>query len=292
MCSTIVKIPEFFLVGAAKSGTSSLYMYLTQHPRVFVPPVKEPHFFSDFHHPALAYIDSLDKYLALFEACPPGALAGDASTSYLYSHGAPGKIKALQPEARILAILRNPIDRAYSFYWHNRRDFHEPLSFEAALDAEPERISQRAGFASHYLRSGLYHDQVRNYLDAFGRDRVRIWLTEDLQADATAVCREAFEFLGVEPLAVDTSTIYNRSGPVRSQALGRLLFLKFPGRRKLGKAFPALAKQVRWRLIQRNMGAPPAMQPETRRRLIGAFREDVLKLQDLLGRDLGHWLEP
>ena len=186
MYEQTTKIPEFFLVGAAKSGTSSLYMYLTQHPRVFVPPIKEPHFFSDFHHPALAHIDTLDKYLALFDDCPENALAGDASTSYLYSRGAPRRIQALQPRARIMAILRNPIDRAYSFYWHNRRDFHEPLSFEDALEAEPGRIEERAGFASHYVRSGMYHDQVRNYIDTFGRDRVRVWLTEDLK-DGAAV---------------------------------------------------------------------------------------------------------
>lgn len=291
MYEQTTKIPEFFLVGAAKSGTSSLYMYLTQHPRVFVPPIKEPHFFSDFHHPALAHIDTLDKYLALFDDCPENALAGDASTSYLYSRGAPRRIQALQPRARIMAILRNPIDRAYSFYWHNRRDFHEPLSFEDALEAEPGRIEERAGFASHYVRSGMYHDQVRNYIDTFGRDRVRVWLTEDLKDGAADVCREAFEFLGVEPLAVDTGTVYNRSGPVRSRTLARLLFWKFPGRRRLGKAFPAVAKQMRWRLIQRNMGTPPPMRPETRERLVGVFREDVLKLQDVLGRDLSHWLE-
>ena len=137
----------------------------------------------------------------------------------------------------------------------------------------------------------MYHDQVRNYIDTFGRDRVRVWLTEDLKDGAADVCREAFEFLGVEPLAVDTGTVYNRSGPVRSRTLARLLFWKFPGRRRLGKAFPAVAKQMRWRLIQRNMGTPPPMRPETRERLVGVFREDVLKLQDVLGRDLSHWLE-
>ncbi len=127
--------PDFFVVGAAKSGTSSLHRHLEQHPAVFMPAVKEPHFFSD-ERPPVQEVKSLREYLALFADSPLGARAGEASTSNLYSPESASRIKAFQPDAGIIMVLRNPVDRAYSQYWNQVHEGVEPLSFEEALEAE------------------------------------------------------------------------------------------------------------------------------------------------------------
>jgi hypothetical protein len=285
----VVRKPDFFLIGAAKAGTSSLFQYLTQHPRVFIPPIKEIHFFAD--QPPPGKERTLEQYLELFRDCPEDVRAGDASTTSLHSLEAYRRIHEFRPDARIFAVLRNPIDRAYSWFWHNRRDFKEDLeTFEEALAAEPDRA--RAGLLRFkYVEHGMYHRQLRPFFDAFGRDRVHVHLSEDLRRDPGAVCASIFSSLDIDNYPVDASGVYNRSGPPRSRTLSRLLFLPFPGRTRVLKRLPRLVRFARGKVVQFNVQSPPRMRPETRRRLAEVFREDVERLEELLERDLGHWLE-
>ncbi len=282
--------PDFFLVGAAKAGTTSLFYYLTQHPAIFIPDIKEPHFFSEFPQPRAPVFNSIEEYLRLFRDCDDDCLAGDASTSYLYSHEAARRIFDLQPQARIIMVLRNPIDRAYSFYWHNRREFAEPLSFEDALRAEQERIADNAPFRFHYVKSGRYFEQVRSYLDTFGRARVKVCLFEDLEADSESLCREIFTFLGIPDHSVNTAKRFNPSGPTRSRLLDRVLAPQFPARTLLRTLFPAFSRRAKYRLLNLNVKNPPPMAPRTRAHLSDVFREDIERLEELVGRDLSHWL--
>lgn len=280
--------PDFFIVGAAKAGTTSLFQYLTQHPSIFIPTIKEPHYFSEYYDSGAPVFHSIDDYLRLFDDCPDGALAGDASTSYLYSVDAARGIRKLQPEARIVAVLRNPVDRAYSLYWFNRRDLVEDLGFEEALEAEPERIRDNRHFRFHYVTSGKYSAQIQKYFDAFGRDAVRVYLFEDLKADAPALCRDIFRFLGVRAdLPLETGGRFNPSGEPRSRLLSRLLTRQFP---RLRRMLPKTAKMVKHRLTQVNVRTPPPMHPATRAMLVESFRPDVESLQALLGRDLSGWV--
>lgn len=286
------RYPDFFLVGAAKSGTTSLFRYLAQHPSIFVPWKKEPHYFAD---PALhrgGGYRSLDAYLGLYRDCPPDVLAGDGSTSYLPSLGAASRIREVRPDAKILALLRNPVDRAYSHYWHQRVEFTEDLDFEEAIEDEARRIEQGLPYGFLYLRTGMYHEQLKRFFDAFG-DRVRVHLHEDLQTDPEAVCRDVFTFLEVDPdHPLDTSRIYHRSGPVRSRLLGRLLARPLPGRRKLIRRWPGWMRSFRTRISQKNVTAPPPMDPETRARLTEVFRPEIERLEELLNRDLSGWRQP
>lgn len=281
--------PDFFMVGAAKSGTTSLFHYLVQHPSVYIPPFKEPHYFSEFRDKGAPVCNSLEDYLALFSDCPHGAVAGDASTSYLYSRVAASRVHDLNPDARIIVVLRNPVDRAFSFYWHNRRDSVENLSFEDALRAEPRRIEGHEHFRFHYVESGMYSWQVERYFDLFGKDRVRIFLFEDLR-DANRVCREIFTLLRVDPeVPIDTKRVHNPSGPSRNALLARLLIRRYP---RIRRHFPRTARTLKYHLMRLNVKRRTEMDPATRRMLIRRFTDDILRLQGLLDRDLSDWISP
>lgn len=287
--SSPVRRPDFFIVGAAKAGTTSLFKYLSQHPSIFIPPMKEYHFFADYPPPSSKRVATLRDYLRLFADQPPEVAAGEASTSYLPSVFAAPRMFQLFPKAKILAILRDPMERAYSNYWHNRKHARETLSFEQALEAEDRRIEEGWPFDFHYVRTGLYHDQVARFLEAFGRERVRILLMEDLRSDPSALCRSLFAFLDVDPeVQVDADRVHNRSGPPRNETLSRFLNYRFPGRSEVATLLPP-ARKLKNRLLQKNILPQPRMRDETRRWLIDRFSEDVRRLEQLLERDLRLW---
>jgi hypothetical protein len=294
--------PNFFIVGAAKAGTSSLYNYIAQHPDVFMPELKEPHFFSEWRSPALE-IDSMDEYLRLFEEAPENARVGEASTSYLASAAAAQRIRRFNPNARIIIVLRNPIDRAYSQYWNHVRDNMESLSFEEALQAEPERIREGKWHGFYYVEGGRYAKQVARYMDAFGRDSVRVYLFEDLSQDALGVCRDVLSFLRVDPsYPINPNRTYNRGGPQKSVLLSKLTYGGIALTREVQKAlgtgesvrrsplFARLRGVKEW-LQERNTKRAPEMKAETKRMLRRAYREDILRLERLIERNLCHWLE-
>lgn len=284
--------PDFFMVGAPKSGTSSLYNYLLQHPGVFMSYPKEPHFFYNRSAPGSPVLQekSLKGYLDLFTGVSEGVCAGEASTSYLWSASTASEIKLLQPEAKIIILLRDPVDRAYSHYWHQARDGIEPLGFEEALQAEPERIRQGRWHGLYYVDNSLYADQVRRYLDTFGHEAVRVYLFEDLIRDTQGRCRDVFEFLGLDPDApVEIGRAYNTGGAPKSKLFARLVrmqAIKGPLKSVLPTAFRGNLGD--WLRTSNNKPAPE-MDSKTRARLRAVFDEDVLRLEALIGRDLSHW---
>jgi hypothetical protein len=289
--------PDFFIVGAAKSGTTSLYNYITQHPNIFMPVEKEPFFFGDWRPSASR--EDLERYLRLFEDVPTDTLVGEASSTYLYLESAAREIKHFQPYAKIIIVLRNPVDRAYSQYWHHVRQELVSSSFEEELEEEEKRLQEGwRGFypgeepPSYYIKSGHYAEQVARFLKVFGSDSVRIYLFEDLVTDAEGVCRDVFSFLGVNPdQPVDVRRIYNVSGPVRNALLGRLITRRLRIKEVIKRVVPiSWLRLVREWVLQRNVARVPEMRPETRRRLQELFREDVVYIQELTGRDLSHWL--
>lgn len=297
MCVLSSRGPDFFLVGAPKSGTTSLFRYLIQHPSVFVP-VKETQFFADY--PSARRRSDLDEYLALYEGCPEGSRSGDLSTWHLPSVHAAGKIHALNPAARIAMILRNPIDRAYSHYWYKRRAYragveHEPLretlSFEEALEAEDRRIREGWGVGFQYVAAGLYSEQVLRYLRTFPTERVRVYLFEDLVQDPDRLCRDFFAFLEIDPdRPIRTEEVFNRSVRYRSRVIDRLVSGPFPGRSLLKRALRRRSRHVKHMLARLNADCPPAMRPGTRAQLVERFRPDIERLEKIVSRDLGHWL--
>jgi hypothetical protein len=208
-------LPDFLIIGAAKSGTTSLYRYLVQHPHVRRARRKEIRFFDR------EYAQGENWYRAHFplalrkrwETVRRGGFAtGEASPSYLYYPHAPKRARAVVPAAKLIAILRNPVDRAYSQYRHKVRKGIEPLTFEQALEAEPERTrgerermladeTYRGAALFHfgYLDRGLYAEQLEAWLAHYPRERLRVVRAEDLFTDPAAVILATTDFLGLAP---------------------------------------------------------------------------------------------
>ncbi len=290
-------MPNFFIVGAQRAGTTSLYQYLNQHPQVYMSPRKEPHFFegmhSEFRRPGRRSVPVRDlaEYQALFAGASGEKAIGEASASYLFSPRAPGLIKSSVPDAKIIAILRNPADRAYSNFVYCVQVGREPLgSFAEGLQAEEERTRDKWGPLWYYKQKGFYYAQVKRYFDTFGRDQVGVWFYEDLRNDTFGIIGEVFRFLGIdESFVPDATSEYNPSGIPR---VGRL----YTGVRKLTARNPALVERVlparlRGYVKRRIFVKPPPFPPEVRRQLTDSYREDILRLQELIGRDLSAWLE-
>ena len=289
-------LPTFFLAGVPKAGTSSFHFYLNQHPQVFMSKPKEPHHFSweDDGWPRWA-VKQRAAYEALFNDARPDQERGDSSTWTLYSKGAPGRIAEAIPDARFIVLLRDPKKRAYSNWMFNVSCGFESLkTFEDALAAEPERITQGSPWHHHYVRAGLYAPQVRRYLEQFGPDRVLVHLFEDLKDDTVAVVQKTFGFLGVDPtFRPDVGEVRNRTTMPRSRWINTFMTRRGPLKRSLKRVIPfGLAARLGQRVRIRNQGALPAPSSDTSRRLNDLFREDVSELSDLLGRDLSsRWLK-
>jgi hypothetical protein len=208
---------------------------------------------------------------------------------YLYLPESVAGIQRHVPDARIVILLRDPADRAYSSYHYLRRQAREPLeTFEAALDDEPERIKAGWGPMWHYAAASRYAEQVERYLDAFG-DSVELLLYEDLDRDAAGTFTALFTTLGISTEVDIDFEQHNKSGAPRSPLLQRVLTRPGPVRRRLKRILPSGAKRAVERVREQNLDEAPPMSPATRARLVDEFDDDVRRLQALVGRDLGAW---
>lgn len=301
---SLENLPNFLIIGAAKSGTTALYHLIRQHPDVFMSKVKEPGFFANDDQ----YEKGIDWYCHTYFRHAEGSKArGEASTRYLASNRAPHRVwEDLGPEVRLLAVLRNPVERAWSLYWHLVRDGFEELTFSEALAREQDRIRDpdliRTGslhFA--YVTSSLYAEQIQTWLRVFPREQLLVMLHEDLE-DPRAALRRVFAFLRVDPdVDIDTSGRWNESSMPRSMRLQRFLFqgqdriaqsLKplLPARlRALGlRASRAVTERVREK--NQRPFSRPGLPSHLEARLRETFASDIEELAVLLDRDLSHWL--
>lgn len=300
------KKPNLFIVGAAKSGTTSLYHYLSQHPEIYFSPLKEPHYFS---YNAIKFprkgpgdeisdanvVKDWQEYLKLFENAQDEKIIAEASVDYLYYHAITiPLIYEHVPEAKILILLRNPSERAFSAYRHMFKDKRETLSFENAIVAEESRIRDNYGFIWFYKELGFYHDQVKGYMNTFGEGYVKVCLLDDLEKNPHDVIKNIFKFLEVDDyfkpdieIKYNTSklnkfgTLYrffnNYDHPVKNAL--RPIFFSTIGKGNTSKLFHYVRDKFSL-----------DMKPETRKYLTDLYREDILKLQDLIDRDLSEWM--
>jgi hypothetical protein len=298
-------MPNFLIIGAGKSGTTSLYHYLKQHPEIYMSPVKEPKFFAvegktlDFRgpnddaHMNRKSITDIDTYRALFSGVTNEKAIGEASPLYLYSPEAPGRIRHYIPQARLIAILRNPVERAFSSYLHCIRDRGEPLQdFAQALQEEETRIANGWGPIWHYKNAGFYSPQLERYFDTFRREQIKVFLYEDLKGDPAGVLQSIYRFLEVGHTRLpDISLKNNISGVPRSRLVHELLNKPNPIKSAFRPLLPAkLRKRLNLNLTGRNL-VRPQLSPEVRGQLIDLYSEDILKVQELIDRDLSRWLE-
>ena len=291
--------PNFFLLGAAKAGTTALAAYLAQHPQIYMSPVKEPHFFTlendrpNFHDPGDAdrAVTRWTDYLNLFAGCRDEIAIGEASTTYLHSAKAARGIHHRFPKSRLVAVLRQPIERAYSaFVMYRRENREENRHLLNAI--EQEHLGKHyAGEIGVYLARGYYHEPLMTYFDLFGRDNVRVYLYEDFQQQPQAMLDDLHAYIGVDNFQPDMSVIHNAGGLHKRQVLKNLLTRPNPARFLARKLLPeSLRVGMRERIKRFDLQKAPALDVETWTVLMEKYREDIVRLQDLIDRDLGHWL--
>lgn len=292
-------LPNFLIIGAAKAGTSSLYSYLKEHPQIYMSPEKEPRYFTEelytiynngVRQGGRRKALSFDQYCQLFEEASDEIAIGEASTEYLYIPQAPVRIKQCIPNVKLIAILRNPVERAFSAFCYQLRDGYETLSFEQALEAEAKRIEDGFRPGWHYKQVGFYYPQVKRYLEHFHPEQIKIYLYEELENDSTAVAQDVYKFLGVERAYTPSSTRQNISGIPKSRLLQDIFTKDNPLKSTFKPFLPnQLRKSIYQSISKRNLGAKPILPPEIRQELIELYRKDIDRLQDLIQKDLSHW---
>ncbi len=296
--------PNFFIVGAQKSGTSALAGWLQQHPNVFMSLPKEPGYLAFLEQgypfpdgyggraPASDWVINDERtYLELFStASTQETVLGDASTWYFSVNGTAQRIKQFSPEARILVILRNPADRAYSAWCHARRDKLEPCErFSEALDMEQER--GEVEFLLRYYQMGLYSEALSEYLRVFDPSRLLVLFYEDLLGDEQTLWAKLCKFLAIDSLdRPPPQRRLNRSGQPRSELMQRML-KSYPLRKAVQRLIPySGATMIKEKLDRVNLRRFPPLDPVNRKHLQELYRQDIEQLENLTGRDLRAWL--
>jgi hypothetical protein len=273
-------LPNFFIAGAPKCGTTSLYRYLDQHPEIYMSPMKEPtyfaseirlEYFSDqmrrraeqSRDQLRTYLDGpmLEKqfggpvtewsdYLKLFRDSEGRKAIGEASVCYLWSESAAANIRRAIPDARLILVLRNPVEMAFSVYWHTLRSLGTRHTLREAIEMGLQQRGGKIDFWHPFLDLGLYYQQVMRYLETFPEGHVRVYWYEEYQAEPARMLADIFRFLDVDPTF-----------------------------------FPDMSKRYL------ETGTLEVMDPADRAFLVEFYREDVAKLASLLKRDLSRWHE-
>jgi hypothetical protein len=292
---TAVRLPTFLLIGAARSGSTTLYEYLKQHPEIFMSSVKSPKYFAyDEKQPGLREwglpgideefkVRTADEYQRLFEEAKDELQIGEASIGYLESAYAPERIKRELGDVKILVILRNPVRRGYSGYRMQLRGGTTSQDIRDALK-DPSRV--------HWIQVGFYHRLLKRYFDIFPHENIKVVIFEEFVKDKAGAMKEIYRFLGVdESFTPDTSMAYARGGIPRTGVLNTAL-------RKVGKAVRSMMPEalqvrllgkVRAKMNEFNVKQEPPLTQELYDQLKAIYREDIANLEKLLSREIPEW---
>ena len=321
------RLPNFFVIGAPRSGTTSLYEYLDAHPNVFMSTVKEPDFFI---HPSLtlahppggteradldvdaARFDELaqevQNYRSLFAGAAGQARIGEASAVYLGNPIAPWHLRGYVPDAKLIAVLRNPTERAFSHLVHGKRVYAdygrtdaigtEGTSIDEAFEAAVETALRDGPFEETksdpevWVQSGFYHMHLTRFLSYFPAEQLKVFLFEDLTQQPRELMREVFAFLGIDDtFQLPTTEAFNASVVPRNQRLFSMFTTKNAVFRKAKALAPPKMRAFATRTRNRLLGSSkPPLDTGLGSKLDAIYREDILALQDHLGRDLSGWL--
>lgn len=293
--------PHFFIVGAPKCGTTSMAQYLNQHPEIYVLR-GEPHYFGSdiaYNNPRLAP----EAYRALCRNTGGKPVCGDRSTWYLYSRKAAREIHAHNPHALIIAMLRNPVEMLHSLHAHHyQRGMRDDIANLAdALAAEPERrrgerIPPNARFTEslYYSEIPRYSEQLQRYFDAFGRERVHVILFDELKSSPQETYARTLAFLGVDPAFEPDFGIHNAAAPTSNSWIYRAWKASTLRYRIRSMAPQRIYDAIRANRAKRLKRAArhrprPPLDPALRAELIDRFRDEIDRLEKLIGRDLSAW---
>jgi hypothetical protein len=300
-----VALPDFLLVGAPKAGTTALHVALARHPQLYLSPVKEPKFFltdgTDGEPPRgpggpgdaqtfREYVWRRQDYEALFDAAPPGTLAGESTTLYLRDPAAHERIAVTVPAARLVAVIRDPVDRAHSNWTHLRSAGLEPeADFLRACGLEESRIARGWGPFWRYVDLGRYGAQLAHLFSVFPREQVLVVLYRDLRRDPVGTLDRICAFLGVGTGVLGSVPAENvtaaAAGSRADRLLGRVLPLlgRLPGRAG-DRAVPAVRRR-----LQREQRQRTPLTAAERAALLPSFLDDIALLESVTGLRLDHW---
>ena len=296
-------MPQFLLIGAARAGTTAIYSYLRQCPEIFMPRVKEPNFFA-FEGQTLAcrgpgadYINNsitrLADYRDLFATSPPGAVLGEASPLYLFADQAAARIRHHAPDARLVVVLRNPVEQAFSHFMYATKQRIEPLTdFVAALNAEDQRIADGWQPLFGYSRFPRYSEQLARYLALFPREQILIRLYEEFERDPATLMQDILAHIGVRSgFRPDMAVKHNAGGVPKNRIFQDFLMKSNPVTRAIGLVVPQETRlRIRDRLAGFNLKREETIPPEARAILLARLGDQIRALEPMIDRDLSNWL--
>jgi hypothetical protein len=297
-----VALPDFLLVGAPKAGTTALHVALARHPQLYLSPVKEPKFFLTDGGPPVGpggpgdaqtfreYVWRREDYEALFDPAPPGTLTGESTTLYLRDPAAHERIAATLPAARLVAVIRDPVDRAHSNWTHLRSAGLEPeADFLRACELEESRIARGWGPFWRYVDLGRYGQQLSHLFSVFPREQALIVLYRDLRRDPAGTLDRICAFLGVDTGVLRTIPAENVTAAAAASRTDRLLgrtlplLARLPARAR-DRAVPAVRRH-----LQREQRQRAPLTAAERAALLPSFLDDIALIESITGLHLDHW---
>lgn len=294
--------PDVYIVGAGRSGTTSLHEILRQHSQLRVCDHKSPNFFvSGIEQPewetpaarlmAKHWTADAGEYLAMFSGARPEQVLVEASPVYLQALGVAERIRAVNANAKIVAILRDPADRAFAHFSGRRRDGIEPAAtFGEWMDRMSSRPLPDDVAFGHYIGCGRYHHFLRQYTESFGSDRVLVLFYEDFVADPIGLLRRLLTFIGVDAsIDLDTDVRANRSGDIENRWIKALWTSSVGIRTRLRPLVPAAARRAVGKVVLSDLSRAK-LDPHLRSEVIALLGGDIRALAQTTDRDLSSWL--
>jgi len=283
-------VPDFVIVGPQKCATTWMYEGLAEHPDVYVPDTDSVHYFD------MGYHRGTEWYREHFPENPePYSVIGEETPSYIRSEEVPERLAALNPDAKVIFSLRNPVDRAFSHYWHEKS--------KGKLSFEFEEVFENYDLYENWVRPGMYVDHIERFEDAFDPEQIKLMYFDDLVDDDEAFIREVYDFVGVD--SSFTPTIIDEKVNDARWSSGVELVDKLYYRavnimyRRADESVKRYLRPVHEFVQDGGLSNPfeseseyeKGMDPETRRRLEEVFREKTKELEDRTGRRFGHWFD-
>lgn len=277
-------LPNFLIVGAARSGTTSMYYYLKEHPNIFMSPVKEINYFSiNYSHYSIGYYENFFNK-AIFENA-----IGEASPSYLWTEKTPERIKKHIPDCKIIIILRDPIDRFFSdhrYLWYNYK-----INDQICDILEEIKIYGVEQFliSSPLVKKGLYFHAVKSYLKQFGSSNIKVMLFDDLKHSLYKILNEVYSFLGVDDNFKPKIKVYNSRKEINTYSLKNVCLYNLSKKNYIEEKFEKLKRLVVRSISKEKYSNDLVYQKELHLYLKNIYKEDVVMTEDLIGRNLKHW---
>ena len=277
--------PNFFIVGAPRAGSSSLFEYLKDIKGIYMAPNKDPNHFSVNVDPDLlilrVYRDK-KEYLKLFDRVTDEKAIGDATPTYLWDPDAPKLIHDVVPDAKIIIMLRDPLQRAYSHFLKLVSSGTDQFPF---IDSIKRAVKAPPDFSGRVVDAGMYYEQVKRYLEIFPREQIKIFVFEEFVKEPKKVVKEILDFIGIdEPVPESVGQVHNPYREPRGKLAEKIV--RSDTIRNTGKKFLPRTAGLYLKVIFGKTAKKPPMPEDAKKMLDDIYREDVRKLQELIGRQL------